>query len=301
MAPKLLALLLSAVTTARALQATAAPAAATASSSTDTFWAGKRVLLAGASSGLGEALANELSARGSKLVITARRADRLKSIADGCARIAQGGAPKILPMDVTNEGAILEAQAAEAAALLGGPVDVLCYAAGVGQRTTAVGTSAAGHRQIMATNFEGAVALSRAVLPSMLERGCGHIVVVSSVQGFFGQPGRSSYAASKAAMLGYFDAVRAEVASQGVGVTVVIPGYIATDHSATAVGAAGEADDNAKKGMSPESLATMIADAVEKKQPQLLASQLDGRLAIWLRALWPAALFKIMEGKAKKL
>ena len=162
MAPKVLALLLSAVATARALQATAAPAAATASSSTDTFWAGKRVLLAGASSGLGEALANELSARGSKLVITARRADRLKSIADGCARIAQGGAPKILPMDVTNEGAILEAQAAEAAALLGGPVDVLCYAAGVGQRTTAVGTSAAGHRQIMATNFEGAVALSRA-------------------------------------------------------------------------------------------------------------------------------------------
>ena len=304
MAPTKLALLVvEAVATACALQT--APVAPTAApSSTDSFWAGKRVLLAGASSGLGEALAHELSARGSRLVLAARREERLRGIAEHCVAFSPDGdapPPNIMPMDVTNEGAILEAQAAEAAALLDGPVDVLCYAAGVGQRTTASETSAAGHQQLMATNFEGAVTLTRAVLPSMLERNCGHIVVVSSVQGFFGQPGRSSYAASKAAMIGYFDAVRAEVASQGVGVTVVAPGYIATDHSATAIGADGATDNNAKKGMPPEELATQIADAVEKQQPQLLASQLDGRLAILLRALWPTALFKIMEGKAKKL
>jgi len=267
------------------------------------FWPGKRVLLAGASSGLGEALAHELSSRGASLVLAARRADRLQSIADACVRVADEGAtqPAILPMDVTDNDDVLGAHAASAAELLGGPVDVLCYAAGVGQRTVASATTADGHKQLMATNFEGAVGLTRAVLPPMLARGTGHLVVISSVQGFFGQPGRSSYAASKAAMNGYFDALRAEVAASGVRVTVVAPGYIATDHSASAVGGDGAADENAKKGMPPEELAAQIADAVEKQQPQLLASQLDGRLAILLRAIWPSAFFKLMEGKAKKL
>lgn len=166
--------------------------------STDAFWRGKRVLLAGASSGLGEALAAELHGRGASLALAARRADRLTAVAEACARVDSTSAPPaVLPMDVSNSPDLLEAQAAEAAALLDGPIDVLCYAAGVGQRTLATDTDAAGHQQLMATNFEGAVTLTRAVLPSMIERGTGHLIVVSSVQGFFGQPGRSSYAASK--------------------------------------------------------------------------------------------------------
>ena len=204
-------------------------------------------------------------------------------------------------MDVTQAPEALEEQAREAEALLGGPVEVLCYAAGVGQRTLAAETSAAGHRQLMATNFEGAVALSRAVLPPMLAAGSGQLVVVSSVQGFFGQPGRSSYAASKAATLGYFDALRAEVAPRGVGVSIVAPGYIATDHAASAVGGDGAPDENAKKGMPPEVLAAQMADAVERGEAQLVASQWDGRVAMLLRALWPRALFRLMEGKARKM
>ena len=259
------------------------------------FWRGKRVLLAGASSGLGEALAIELSSRGASLVLAARRADRLATIAEQC------GDAHVLPMDVCADAATLEAGAAEAAALLGGSVDCLCYAAGVGQRTLATETAAEGHRQLMATNFEGAVALTRAVLPPMLAAGGGQLVVVSSVQGFFGQPARSSYAASKAAMISYFDAVRAEVAPRGVGVTVVAPGYIATDHSANAVGGDGAADENSSKGMAPDELARMIAAAVEGGKPQLIASQLDGKLAIVLRSLWPEALYWLMERKARKL
>ena len=119
-------------------------------------------------------------------------------------------------------------------------------------------------------------------------------------QGFFGQPERSSYAASKAAMIGYFDALRAEVAKEGIGVTVVAPGYIATDHAASAIGGDGAADANAKKGMAPAELASRIADAVERGSPELISSQLDGRVAMWLRVLWPAALFKVMQWKAPK-
>ena len=105
---------------ASALQAPAGAAGA-------DFWAGKRVLLAGASSGLGEALASELSARGATLVLAARRADRLAEVASACAS-ADGIEPAILPIDVTSRADILEAHAAEAAQLLRGPVDVLCYA-----------------------------------------------------------------------------------------------------------------------------------------------------------------------------
>ena len=119
-------------------------------------------------------------------------------------------------MDVTNDPDILAGHVLDAEMLVGGPIDCLLYTAGCGQRTQAVETSAEGHRRLMATNFEGAVALSRAVLPSMLESSSGNIVVVSSVQGFFGQPGRTSYAASKAAVVGYFDSLRAEVAPSGV-------------------------------------------------------------------------------------
>ena len=273
---------------------------ALAKADTNSCWNGKRVLLAGASSGLGEALATELSARGAKLVLAARRADRLAMIAERCEKAREGATISTLTMDVTNDPDILAGHVLDAEMLVGGPIDCLLYTAGCGQRTQAVETSAEGHRRLMATNFEGAVALSRAVLPSMLESSSGNIVVVSSVQGFFGQPGRTSYAASKAAVVGYFDSLRAEVAPSGVKVMTVIPGYIATDHSASAVGSDGMADDNAKKGMLPEELAVRIADGVEKQLPELVATQPDGRIAMWLRALWPSAVFRIMESKARK-
>eukprot|EP00966_Prymnesium_polylepis_P130171 3010383-Prymnesium_polylepis.1 len=184
-----------------------------------TFFSGKRVLIAGASSGLGEALAHELSGRGAALVLGGRRTARLESVAASCAAAHGGAEPSVLPLDVTAGSEALVEKAAEATAMGGGGVDILCYCAGQGQRTVAAETSVEAHAALMAVNFEGAVSLSRALLPAMLERGSGHLCVVSSVQGFFGQPGRTSYAASKAAMIGYFDGLRAEVAQRGVGVT----------------------------------------------------------------------------------
>jgi len=237
----------------------------------------------------------ELSSRGATLMLSARREERLAAVADGVA--ARGHPrPAVLPMDVADLDT-LEVKAAQAQDALG-HIDVLLCSAGVGQRTSAVMTSAEAHRNIMRTNFEGSVALTRGVLPSMLERARGHIVLVSSVQGFFGQPYRSSYAASKAAVHGYFDALRAEVAASGVRVTTVMPGYIATDHAASAVGGDGKPDDNAAKGVAPEQLAIEIADAVAKGAPELVSAPLNARVAIWLRACWPAGLFWYMAKKA---
>ena len=145
------------------------------------------------------------------------------------------------------------------------------------------------------------MSLALFLMPILLYGGVRNVVI-------FGPPGvgkgtQSKHIAERWGLchVSTGDLLRAEVASKGVSVTTVVPGYIATDHSASAVGGDGAADGNAKKGMPPEELATMVADAVEKKTPQLLASQLDGRVGIVLRALLPRVLFKIMEGKAKKL
>jgi dehydrogenase/reductase SDR family protein 7B len=303
-------LLAAALVVALAPSPAARPAAAAASISritpliatadgTEAFWRGKRVFLTGASSGLGAALAQELSSRGARLVIAARREERLASVAASCTT-ADGEPAATMQLDVCQPADALEAKAAEAVALLGGSCDVFVSCAGLGQRTDVVDTSPLAHSELMGANFEGAVALSRALLPPMLDRGSGSIVAVSSVQGFFGQPGRASYAAAKAATISYFDALRAEVASRGVGVTVVCPGYIATEHSASAVGGDGKADGNSAKGMAPEELARQMADAVAEGRAELVASQFSGKAAMLLRRLAPKLLFKYLERGAAK-
>ncbi|KAL3922951.1 MAG: hypothetical protein SGPRY_004376 [Prymnesium sp.] len=200
------------------------------------FWRGKRVIVAGASSGLGEALAAELASRGASLVIGARRVDKLSDIASLCAGKYECAKPGILELDVTATPAELEAKAAEASAMLGGVVDVFFYCAGRGQRTTALQTSATAHSELMATNFEGAVSLSRAV----------------SLSDALG-----SFPFLKAAMIGYFDGLR----------------YIDTDHAASAIGSDGNADENAKKGIAPADLAKQVVDAVQEGKSELIASQ----------------------------
>lgn len=274
------------------------------SAGSTSFWQGKRVLITGASSGLGEALSIELSGRGASLVLAARRQDRLAEVAASCKGSTGDKAQPlvhVLPMDVTSDAEVLVDKAAEAEALLGGGVDVLICAAGVGQRTSALETSIAAHKQVMGANFEGAVALSRALCPAMVARRSGHVCVVSSVQGFFAQPYRSSYAASKAAVLMYFDALRTELEPSNVMVTTVAPGYIKTEHSASAVGGDGQLDANALKGMDATELASQVLDAVAQGRAELIAGAgLDARIAIWLRAIAPNALFRLMSLKASK-
>ena len=147
-------------------------------------------------------------------------------------------------------------------------------------------------------NLAAPIHLTRAFIPAFAARGGGAVVNIASILGKVGAPNTAAYAASKAACIAYFDAVRAEVAGSGVGVHVVAPGYIATDHAASALGGDGVPDENAQRGMSPALLASQVAHAVERGEPQLIAAPLNARLAIWLRTLWPAALFRYMQTKA---
>ncbi len=241
--------------------------------------------ITGASSGIGEALAEALAERGARLVLSARREDRLRQVQAACAHPERH---LVLPLDLADAGS-LEAAARQALAHAG-HLDVLINNGGVSQRGQAAETDLAVDRRIMEVNYFGTVALTKAVLPSMLARGGGHVVVVSSLVGLFGTPQRSAYAASKHALHGFFDALRAEVHDAGVRVTVVCPGFIRTDVSINALTADGtphgRMDKNQQQGLAPEVCAEKILRAVERQKDEVYIAGKE-KLAVYLKRFVP--------------
>ena len=219
------------------------------------------VWITGASSGIGEALARAFSREGAKLILSSRRPDALERVAGDCG----GSADRIhvLPLDLADAGAL--PAKAESAESRFGRIDILVNNGGISQRSPAKDTDMAVDRRIMEVNFFSAIALTRAVLPAMLARRSGRIVVVGSVVGKFATPRRSAYAASKHALQGWFDALRAELRGSGVGVTMVCPGLIRTNISRNALLADGtlhaRMDRDQENRMAPERCAGAILRA----------------------------------------
>jgi short-subunit dehydrogenase len=218
------------------------------------------VWITGASSGIGEALAYELSRRGARLVLSSRREDALEAVRERCRRPEEH---LVQPLDLARPDTL--GAAADAVHDTVGPVDVLVNNGGISQRGTAAETEMEVVRRIMEVNFFGAVQLTKAVLPSMIERQQGHVVVVSSVVGKFGTPLRSSYAASKHALHGWFDSLRAEVYDDGIGVTLACPGFVKTNVASNALYPDGTplGEEAEEKGIPPSDCADAIADAIE--------------------------------------
>ena len=201
----------------------------------------RRVWITGASSGIGEALAYSFHATGARLVLSARREEELKRVQETC-----GGEPdtRILPLDVSQAGE-LAGKAQQALAMFGG-IDILVMNAGISQRSLTRDTDEAVYRRLMEVNFFGPETLTRAVLPSMLAKKSGHIVVISSIAGRFGVPLRSGYSATKFALHGFYEALRAEESRNGILVTIVCPGFIRTGISLSAL--SGDGSKHAKMG-----------------------------------------------------
>ncbi len=219
------------------------------------------VWITGASSGIGEALAYDLSRRGARLVLSSRREDALDEVRGRCAR---SGEHVVQTLDLA-EPDTLQA-AADTVHDEVGPVDVLINNGGISQRGTAAETEMDVVRRIMEINFFGAVQLTKAVLPAMINRQQGHVVVVSSLVGKFGTPLRSSYAASKHALHGWFDSLRAEVHDDGIGVTLACPGFVQTNIASNALYPDGTplGPEATEKGIPPAECAAAIADAIEQ-------------------------------------
>ncbi|CAK9010463.1 Dehydrogenase/reductase SDR family protein 7-like [Durusdinium trenchii] len=193
------------------------------------------VWITGASGGFGEALALALAkaAKPKGIILSARREEALLRVKSACCQLAAELAVKVLPLDLA-ELKTLPQKASEAKKLFG-EVDVLINNGGVGFRGLGEETSIEVDQLVMNVDYFSGVILTKSLLPDWLQRHRGHVVQVSSVQGFFGLPGRTAYAAAKHAAVGFYDALRAEVSERGVEVTTICPGYIATGHSQNAV------------------------------------------------------------------
>ena len=180
----------------------------------------KVVWITGASSGIGEAMALAAAEQGAKLVLSARREPELQRVRSACINPQQVA---VLPVDLTAFDA--EKVTAKAESFFG-PIDVLVNNAGISQRGTVLDTTMAVYRRIFELDFFACVALTKAVLPGMVARKRGQLVIISSVVGYVGTPLRSGYAAAKHALHGFYDALRAEVWREQVQVTLICPGFI---------------------------------------------------------------------------
>lgn len=245
----------------------------------------KVVWITGASSGIGEALAHAFAAEGARLVLSSRRPDELERVRAMCPR---SEAHLIVPLDLTQPAtfaaavAVVEREA--------GSVDVLVNNGGVSQRALAMDTTAEVERALMEVNYFGQVALTKAVLPGMRARRSGHIVVVSSVMGYVGTPGRSSYAAAKHALHGYFDSLRAEVWRDGIKITLACPGYVKTAVSANALGGDGSkhgiTDATHERGIPAVKCARVIVNAVARGREEVAVGGPEV-MAIYLKRWFP--------------
>ncbi|MFI5355866.1 MAG: SDR family oxidoreductase [Opitutales bacterium] len=248
-------------------------------------FANQVVWVTGASSGIGEGLAVALAGDGAQLVLSSRRPEELERVRAACARPAEH---LVLPLDLTRAEDFPAAVGRVLAHF--GRIDVLINNAGVSQRALASAASAASERALMEADFFGPVALTKAVLPCMQTRRAGRIVVISSVMGYVGTPGRSSYAAAKHALHGYFDSLRAEVWHEGLKVLLVCPGYVRTAVSANALDAHGErhgqTDATHRRGIGVERCVRAILRGLANGREEIHVGGSEV-LAIYLKRLAP--------------
>lgn len=252
------------------------------------FWKDKVVLLTGASSGIGEALALEMAKRGAILGLLVRREELLRDLSAKCERL--GTAARTFACDITDEYAVRDA--ANSLQNEFGKIDILIANAGIGGGAKhAKDLVPQDFRRVIDTNLIGSVNSVAAVLPNMLERNDGQIVAISSLAGFRGLPKSAAYCASKAGMTAYFESVRLDVQNRGVSVTIIQPGFIKTPLT------------SGRKNKMPflmelEDSIPLFLKAIEKKKK---FAAFPWQLATFVRAgrIFPAWLYDKIAGGAK--
>jgi len=262
------------------------------------MFAGKTVWITGASSGIGEATAYEMASEGAKLILSARREAELNRVKENCVRNgAIASDVLVLPLDVTDEASMPEVVAKAKA--FTGRIDMLFNNAGISQRSLCVDTDMATYRQLFEVDVFGQIALTKEVLPIMLEQASGHMAITASVAGKVGVKQRTGYCAAKHAVMGFYDALRAEVASDGVFVTTITPGFIRTAISENALKGDGSkfgaVDDNISGGMDVTACAKVIMKGFKAGKREISVG--DGRemKALWVKRFFPNLLFKMIE------
>ncbi len=253
----------------------------------------------GASSGIGRALAVALAKDGAKLLLSGRNEAALAETAEAC-----GGA-EMLAFDTTDMEALPDVVADAVARM--GAIDMLLNNAGVSQRSLALDTDFGVYRQLMEVDFFAPVRLTQLLLPHMVSRRRGALVNNASIAGKFGSPLRTGYCAAKHALVGWSDALRAEIAQYGIAVHVFTAGYVATGVARNAVtgdgSAVGPGDDPVDKGLAPEAAADMVLAGMAKGVREIVVGR-EGATELAMLALKrsnPEQLFDLMVGIAPKV
>lgn len=251
---------------------------------------GKTVWLTGASSGIGLALAQQLAAKGATLILSARNEQKLQQLANELP-----GQHLVLPLDLAKPE---EATAQAEQFLRDKQVDVLINNAGVSQRSLALDTEFNVYRELMEINYFAVVALSKLVAPKLVSQGGGHIVTVSSVAGKIATKRRSGYSGSKYAVIGFMDALRAELADKQVHCLTVCPGFVHTQIAHNALvgdgSKLGHADPDNAGGISAESCAQTIIKAIESNKDEIIVGKGLSKIAPLLQRLSPGLVRRLI-------
>jgi len=203
----------------------------------------------------------------------------------------------VLPLDLLDTPS-LENKVPVAIACFG-HLDIMVHNGGVTQRSLAVETDLNVHRHIMELNYFSYVALTKALLPHFIEQKSGHFVITSSVMGKIGTPMRAGYAASKHALHGYFDCLRAEISGDNIKVTILTPGYIRTNISKYALtdkpyGAA-VSSENIDNGLPADKAAQQIMQAIKRGAYEAYIGKFGlERIALWMNRFIPSLLIKVV-------
>ena len=255
----------------------------------------KVIWITGASSGIGEALAYALAERNARLILSARRKEELQRVKENCAKASQSKIA-ILPLDLSQAHSL--PSLTQNAIQLFGHIDILVNNGGLGQRSLIHETSFEVDRQLMEVNYFGTIALTKSLLSHFIQRRQGHVATVTSLTGKFGTPYRSAYAASKHALHGFFDSLRAEHWKDNIHVTMICPGFIKTNLSVAALTGTGQPqakmDKTSYPKRSPEWCAQKIVRAIEKRREEVY---IGGRevFGVYIKRFFPGLFSKLIR------
>ena len=258
--------------------------------------AGMRLLVTGASEGIGRAIAKEAVKRGCRVLAVARKQPDLDSLA--AEVIAEGGKLEVLAGDITR-GDDHRAMADAMTARFGG-ADVLVNNAGIGATGHFMDSDPDTLRRIFETNYFGTVELIRVFIPLLKQGNRPAIVNISSVLGRKGWPGRSLYSASKFALAGFSDALRAELDRFGVGVIVINPGLTQTNFSKNLLERKARVQLDHLRGMTAETVAIKTLDQLAADRDELTLTR-QGRLLVFFNRFAPRLIDLIGKRKVRKV
>lgn len=254
----------------------------------------KVIVITGASSGIGKALALDALARGAKVAVCARSEQKLREAFHGKEEVF------CFPADISREEEALGFIAAVIAQW--GRVDVLVNNAGISMRALFEEADLSVIRELMDINFWGMVYCCKEALPSV-RKNKGIIIGVSSIAGYRGLPARTGYSSSKFAMQGFLEALRTELLHTGAHVMWVCPGFTSSNIRNVALGADGSSQKETPlkedKLMSAEECAKRILDAAEKRRRTVVMT-FQGKLTVWLNKLFPNIADKLVYKHFRK-